>query len=132
VTNKPRTIDEYLATIDNTKRAALQRLREEIHAAAPKAEECISYGVPAFRQGRMVVGFGATSKHCTFYLMSSTILESFGDETRHLDTSKGTIRFQPDHPLPASLVHELVHARLEQNQELDRHPLDARQIKITT
>ena len=57
---KPRTIDEYLAALSDDKRAALEKLRKTIRAAAPKAEECISYGLPAFRQDGMLVGFGAT------------------------------------------------------------------------
>jgi uncharacterized protein YdhG (YjbR/CyaY superfamily) len=62
---KPKTIDEYLATLSDDKRAALEKLRKAIKAAAPKAEESISYQLPAFRlNGRTLVAFGATAKHC--------------------------------------------------------------------
>ena len=64
MTGKPKTIDEYLAALSDDKRAALEKLRKAIQAAAPKAEECISYQLPAFRQNRMLVAFGATAKHC--------------------------------------------------------------------
>jgi uncharacterized protein YdhG (YjbR/CyaY superfamily) len=64
---KPKTIDGYLAGLDDDTRAALEKLRTDITAAAPGAEECISYGVPAFRLKGMLVGFGATPKHCAFY-----------------------------------------------------------------
>jgi uncharacterized protein YdhG (YjbR/CyaY superfamily) len=65
---KPKTIDAYLALLSDEKRAALEKLRRAISSAAPKAEECISYGVPAFRLGgRLLVAFGAATNHCAFY-----------------------------------------------------------------
>ncbi len=113
--DKPKTIDEYLATIGDDKRVALERLRKTIKAAAPKAEECISYQLPAFRQDGMLVAFGATTKHCAFYLMSSTTVEEHKNELKGYDTSKGTIRFQADKPLPIGLVRKLVKARIAEN-----------------
>jgi uncharacterized protein YdhG (YjbR/CyaY superfamily) len=110
-----RTIDDYLAALRDDQRAALEKLRKTIRAAAPKAEECISYQLPAFRQDGMLVAFGATANHCSFYVMSSTLLDSYQDELKGYDTSKGTIRFQPDKPLPATLVRKLVKARLAEN-----------------
>ncbi len=111
---KPTTIDEYLAALDDDQRAALERLRKTIHAAAPGAEECISYGLPALRlNGRMLVWFGATPNHCAFY--PGAVVEAFRDDLGDYQTSKGTIRFQPDHPLPAALVRKLVRARIAAN-----------------
>jgi uncharacterized protein YdhG (YjbR/CyaY superfamily) len=112
---KPRNIDEYLTSVGHEKRVALEKLRRVIRAAAPDAEECISYGIAAFRHNGMLVGFGATAKHCAFYLMSSSVIESFSDELKDWKTSKGTVRFQPDHPLPAALVRKLVKARIAEN-----------------
>ena len=113
---KPKTIDEYLAALSDDKRAALEKLRKTIRAAAPKAEECISYRLPAFRlNGKMLVAFGATANHCAFYPMSSSTVEAHKDELKDYDTSKGTIRFQADHPLPAALVRKLVKARIAEN-----------------
>ena len=112
---KPKNIDEYLAALSADKRAALQKLRKTIRAAAPKAEECISYQLAAFRLNGMLVAFGATANHCSFYLMSSSTLEAHKEELKKYDTSKGTIRFQPDKPLPASLVRKLVKARIAEN-----------------
>lgn len=110
---KPRTINEYLATVSAKKRAALQRLRKDIRAAAPNAEECISYGLPAFRlNGKFLVAFGAASKHCAFYVGS--IMNTCKKELKSYDTGKGTVRFQPDRPLPRSLVRKLVKARIAQ------------------
>lgn len=118
MTGNPKTIDEYLAALSDDKRAALENLRKTIRAAAPKAEECISYQIPAYRQNGMLVGFGATAKHCAFYLMSSSTVETHKDELKGYDTSKGTIRFQADDPLPAALVRKLVKARIAENQRL--------------
>jgi uncharacterized protein YdhG (YjbR/CyaY superfamily) len=113
---KPRTIDKYLAGVNAEQRAALEKLRKTIRSVAPKAEECISYGLAAFRlNGRMLVGFGATANHCAFYLMSSSTVEAHKDELQDYDTSKGTIRFQADDPLPAALVRTLVKARIAEN-----------------
>jgi uncharacterized protein YdhG (YjbR/CyaY superfamily) len=113
---KPQTIDEYLAALPADKRAALEKLRRVIRAAAPKGEECISYQLPAFRLGgRMLVAFGATANHCAFYPMSSSTVEAYKDELKAYDTSKGTIRFQADNPLPANLVRRLVRARIAEN-----------------
>ncbi len=112
---KPTTIDQYLAALSDDKRAALEKLRKIIRAAAPKAEECISYQLAAFRQDGMLVAFGATANHCAFYLMSSSTLEAHKDEIKDYDISKGTIRFQADKPLPVALVRKLVKARLAEN-----------------
>ena len=113
---KPKTIDEYLAALSEDKRTALEKLRKVIRAAVPKAEECISYQIAAFRfNGRMLVGFGATAKHCAFYLMSSSTVEAHADELKNYDTSKGAIRFQADKPLPSALVRKLVKARIAEN-----------------
>jgi len=118
---RPETIDEYLAAVSAEKRAALEALRRTIRASAPKAEECISYGLPAFRlNGRLLVAFGAAANHCALYPMSASTVEAHKNELKDFDTSKGTIRFQPRRALPASLVWRLVRARIAQNAE--RHP----------
>ena len=112
---KRKTADEYLASLSADKRAALEKLRKAIRAAAPKAEECISYGIPGFRLNeKYLVGFGAAAKHCAFYLGST--VQKYKAELKKYDTSKGTIRFQPDDPLPAALVRKLVKARIAEKQ----------------
>ena len=118
MTSQPKTIDDYLARLPDDKRAALERLRKTIKAVAPKAEECISYRLPAFRlHEKMLVAFGAAANHCAFYPMSSSTVEAFKDELREYRTSKGTIRFQADTPLPAALVRKLVKARIKENTD---------------
>jgi uncharacterized protein YdhG (YjbR/CyaY superfamily) len=105
------SIDEYLAPLPADKRAALQWLRRQIKAAAPDAEECISYGIPAFRlDGKLLVHFGAAAKHCAFY--PGAVVERFAGELAGYDTSKGTIRFPPDAPLPAALIRAIVRAQI--------------------
>lgn len=109
-------VDEYLSTLRKDQRAALERLRRIIKATAPKAQECISYRLPAFRlAGKMLVAFGATAKHCAFYPMSGSTVAACHDDLKDYDISKGTIRFQPDHPLPAALVRKLIKARIAEN-----------------
>ena len=113
---KATTIDAYLAALSDDKRAALQKLRKTIEATAPKAEEYITYGLPAFRlDGRPLVAFGAGANHCAFYPMSSSTVEAHKEDLEGYETSKGTIRFQPDKPLPAALVRKLVKARIADN-----------------
>lgn len=108
-TAKPRTIDEYLAGLSRDKRVALEGLRKVIRAAVPGAEECISYGIPAFRlAGKGLVWFGAGANHCAIYGVGTP-----PEVAARYDTSgKGTIRFQPDDPLPAPLVRKLLKARI--------------------
>ncbi len=112
---KARDIDDFLAQLSDEKRAALQKLRKSIKAAAPRAEECISYGVPAFRlNGRLLVAFGAGANHCAFYPGAHPI-EAHKDELKGYSTSKGTIRFNPQSPLPASLVRKMVKTRIAEH-----------------
>jgi uncharacterized protein YdhG (YjbR/CyaY superfamily) len=109
---RTQTIDEYLGPLNSEKRAALEKLRRAIKSAAPGAEECISYGIPAFRLGgRMLVAFGAAANHCAFYA-GAFPLQSHKAELRAYDTSKGTLRFPADSPLPATLVRKLVKTRI--------------------
>ena len=94
-------------------RAALEKLRRTIRTVAPKAEECISYGLAAFRlNGRPLVGFAAWANHCAFYPMSSATVKAFQDQLKGFETSKGTIRFSTDKPLPAAMVKKMVKARI--------------------
>ena len=112
----PKTIDEYLAAVSDDQRAVLEKLRKTIRAAAPQAEECISYGLAAFRlNGKPLVGFGASAKHCAFYPMNGSTVAAFKNELKNYDTSKGTIRFSVSKPLPAALVRKLVKARIAEN-----------------
>ena len=117
----PKTFDEYLAALSDDKRAALEKLRKTIRAAAPQAEECISYGLAAFRlEGRPLVAVGASANHCAFYLMSNSTVATHQDDLKGYDTSTGTIRFPADKPLAVALVRKLVKARIAENTDRRR------------
>jgi uncharacterized protein YdhG (YjbR/CyaY superfamily) len=114
---KPKSIDEYLAAVSNDKRSALEKLRRTIRSIVPKAEECISYGLAAFRlDGKLLVAFGAGANHCAFYPGSGSTVANHKDELKDYETTKGSIHFQPDEPLPAALVRKLVKARIAENE----------------
>jgi uncharacterized protein YdhG (YjbR/CyaY superfamily) len=112
----PSPVEQYLSGLPADKRAALERLRGIITEAFPGAEECISYRMPAFRlRGRVLVAYGARRGHCALYPMSSGIVEAFSEELGGFETSRGTIRFQPDNPLPRDLLVRMVEARVLEN-----------------
>jgi uncharacterized protein YdhG (YjbR/CyaY superfamily) len=113
------TIDEYIAAQDDDRKPALQQFRKIIKAAAPKAEEVISYGMPAFKQGSVLVYFAAMKEHCGFY-PTSTPIEIFKDKLRSYKTSKGAIQFPVDKPLPQKLITEIVKYRLKEVAENEK------------
>jgi uncharacterized protein YdhG (YjbR/CyaY superfamily) len=111
-------VERYLTALPAEVQASLEQLRRVIGAAAPGSVEQMSYGVPTFKHsGRSLVSFGAAKKHCSFYVMSPAVMEAHRDELEGYDTSKGTVRFQADRPLPTELVTRLVEARLRENAE---------------
>jgi uncharacterized protein YdhG (YjbR/CyaY superfamily) len=110
-------VDAYLATVPEDMRTALEKLRRTIKAAAPAATERIGYGIPMlYQQGRPLVGFAAAKNHCGFYCTSPALMESMRKELESYDTSKGTIRFPPNKPLPAALIKKIVKARIAENE----------------
>jgi uncharacterized protein YdhG (YjbR/CyaY superfamily) len=113
VATKPKTIDEYLAGLSPEDRAVLQKVRRAVHAAAPGAEECISYGMPAFRlNGKLIAGFKAAANHCSFHPMSSDTVATLKADLAGYETSKGTIKFSAHAGLPDTLVRKLVKVRI--------------------
>jgi uncharacterized protein YdhG (YjbR/CyaY superfamily) len=113
---KASTFDEYLAALDDGKRAALEKLRRTIRAVAPRAEEHVAYGLAAFRlDGKPLVAIGASANHCALYPMNGRTVAAFKRELKGYDTAKGTIRFNEGQPLPASLVRKIVKARMAEN-----------------
>lgn len=114
---KVSTVDEYLAGVPEPARSTLNKVRARIRSAVPaEATEGISYGMPAFYFNGPLVGFAAFAHHCSFFPMSGSALEEFAEELAGYSTSKGTIRFPVDKPLPAALVKKLVKARIAQNE----------------
>lgn len=112
----PKTPDEYLAGVPEPARSLLDKLRATIRSAVPpEATETISYGMPAFRYKGALIGFAAFSKHCSLFPMGSSAIEQFRDELKGFQTSKGTIQFTVEKPLPAALVKKIVKARVAEN-----------------
>lgn len=111
--DKPANIDAYLSSVPEDRRAALEKLRAQIHAEAPGAEECISYSMPAFRRdGEVFAGFLATAKGCSYYPFSGTTLSTLQAELAAYSQTKSALHFDPARGLPKALVKKLVKARL--------------------
>lgn len=108
---KYRTIDEYHAQFPQEIREELQRLRQTIKQAAPNAREVISYGMPAFKQGKVLVYYAACKAHIGFYPTPGPIL-AFKTELESYKTSKGAIQFPLSRMLPGSLIRKIVKYRL--------------------
>jgi uncharacterized protein YdhG (YjbR/CyaY superfamily) len=109
-----KTIDEYIATFPPNIQAILQQIRATIHKAAPDAEETISYQMPAFKQNGVLVYFAAFKNHIGFFPTAQGI-EAFKDKLAAYKTSKGTIQFPLDRPLPLDLIAEIVRFRVKTN-----------------
>jgi uncharacterized protein YdhG (YjbR/CyaY superfamily) len=115
-TQKPKNVDEYLARVPEPARATLQKMRAAIRSAVPsQTTETISYGIPAFKHEKVLVWFAAFSDHCSLFPTAS-VIDAFKDELKPFSTSKGTIHFPMDKPLPTTLIKKLVKARTTQDQ----------------
>jgi uncharacterized protein YdhG (YjbR/CyaY superfamily) len=113
---KPTTVDEYLAAVTGERRVALDRLRAAIRRVVPRAQECISYGIPAFRlDGRIVAGFAATVKGCSYFPFSGSTLRALAAELEGYEGTKGSLHFDPARPLPVALVRKLIKARIAES-----------------
>src|SRR5271157_6646653 len=111
----PKTVDEYLAAVPEPARSTLEKVRAVIRSVVPpEATEVISYRIPMFKYKGVLVAFAAFSNHCS--LFPGALPEAFRDELKGYPTSKGTIQFRVDKPLPATLVKKLVKARIAQNE----------------
>ena len=110
-----RDIDSYLAALDEPKRSTLQALRQSILEVIPEAEQCISYGLPAFKvEGKTVAGFAAFKQHLSYLPHSGSVLPALGDDVALYDKTKGSLHFAIDKPLPKRLVKKLVITRMRQ------------------
>jgi uncharacterized protein YdhG (YjbR/CyaY superfamily) len=104
--------DAYLANLTPEKRATLEKIRRAIRGAAPRAKEGMSYGMPAFIQGKPIAGYAASANHCAYYPMSGSVVATLKRDLEGYETSRGAIRFAIDEPLPTTLIRKLVKARL--------------------
>ena len=116
----PKNFDEYLAGVPKSARSLLNKMRATIRSAVPpQATETISYRIPAFKHNGVLVWFAAFSNHCSLFPTSS-VIEAFKNELKGFSTSKGTIQFPTDKPLPTALIRKLVKARVAQNESKNR------------
>jgi uncharacterized protein YdhG (YjbR/CyaY superfamily) len=111
----PRGIDEYLTELDEPQRTTLQHLRKTIASIVPDAEECISYGLPAFRsEGKVIAGFAAFKTHLSYLPHSGSVLGKLSDDLAGYRSTKGSLHFPIDQPLPKPLVKKLIDVRLSE------------------
>ena len=116
----PNNVDAYLAGVSEPARSTLNKIRAAIRSAVPpEATEAISYGIPTFKYKGPLVWFAAFSNHCSLFPTAS-VIEAFKNELKGFSTSKGTIHFPTDKPLPTPLVRKLVKARVAQNESKKR------------
>jgi uncharacterized protein YdhG (YjbR/CyaY superfamily) len=115
-----KTVDEYLAGIPEPAGSTLKHVRAVIRSVVPKeTTEVISYGIPMFKYNGMLVGYAAFKKHCSLFPTGSRVLDRFEKQLIGYRTSKGTIQFPPDKPLPDGLLKKIVKARVKENKEWD-------------
>jgi len=116
----PKTVDEYLAGVPEPARSALNKIRAAIRSALPpQATETISYRIPAFSYNGVLVWFAAFSNHCSLF-PTAAVIEAFKKELKGFSTSKGTVHFPMDKPLPIALIKKLVKARVAQKESKKR------------
>ena len=114
--NPPHNVEDYLARVPPIQRKALEQLRRTIKSVVPDAVEVISYQMPTFKlNGRMLVSYAAFNEHCSFFPGAGPI-DAHADDLKSFATSKGTVRFTPERPLPAALVKKLVRTRIKLNE----------------
>jgi uncharacterized protein YdhG (YjbR/CyaY superfamily) len=107
-----KTVDEYFARLPDSSRSTLKEMRATIRSAVPpEAIETISYGIPAFKHNKVLVWFAAFSNHCSLF-PTAAVIEAFRDELKSFPTSKGTIQFPTNKPLPTALIKKIVRERV--------------------
>lgn len=111
-----KNVDEYLKAFTGPQRETLDKVRSVIKATAPKAEEVISYGMPAYKQNGMVAYFAGFKNHCSYFPGSYAIMKQFEEELKPYNVSTGTIQFPIDKPLSSSLIKKMVLAKIKENE----------------
>jgi uncharacterized protein YdhG (YjbR/CyaY superfamily) len=105
----PKTVEEYLGAVPEPQLTTLKKVRAAIQSVLPEeATEVISYRIPCVKYKGLLLGYAAFADHCSLFGMSGTLLGPFKEELKRYSTSKGTIRFAVDKPLPAMLIKRLV------------------------
>jgi uncharacterized protein YdhG (YjbR/CyaY superfamily) len=115
-----KTVDEYLANLPEPARSTLTHIRAVIKSVVPKeTTEVISYRIPMFKYNGMLVGYAAFAKHCSLFPTGSGVIEMFAKELKGYKTSRGTIQFPSDKPLPDTVLKKIVKQRVKENREWD-------------
>lgn len=114
--NTPQSVDEYVASCPKDVQPILEQLRATVREAAPQAEETISYRMPAYKQNGILVYFAAFKDHIGFFPTADGV-EAFKNKLSAYKTSKGTLKFPLDRPMPLELVKEIVRYRVKKNSE---------------
>ena len=115
-----KNVDEYLAAVPEPAQSSLKHIRAVIRSVVPReTTEVISYGIPMFKFNGMLVGYAAFKNHCSLFPTGSGVLDQFQKELSGYRTSKGTIQFASDKPLPDALLKKIVRARVKENKEWD-------------
>ncbi len=108
-------IDTYLAALEEPKRSTLEQVRRTILEIVPEAEQCLAYGLPAFKvRGKTVAGFAAYTNHLSYMPHSGSVIAALGDDVAGYETTKGALKFRVDEPLPKRLVRKLVTVRMRE------------------
>jgi uncharacterized protein YdhG (YjbR/CyaY superfamily) len=114
----PETIDEYLATLPDDRREAMQQIRAAVRAAAPDATEVITYKMPGFKtHGQFLVSFDAYKRHYSLFPASDPVVQQLGERVAPYLAGQGTIRFPADRPIPTDLISDIVRIRVAENDE---------------
>ena len=113
----PKTVDEYLMALPEDQQDALEKIRQAIKSAAPKAEEVISYQIPTYKLNGPLVHFAAFKNHLSLVVVSKSIAETFAKELAPFKSSGRTIHFTPEKLIPAALVKKIVKERVRENGE---------------
>jgi uncharacterized protein YdhG (YjbR/CyaY superfamily) len=108
-------INTYLTSVPIAYRESLETLRSQIRAIFPNSEECLSYGMPAFKVGwKAVAGFSAFKNHLSFFPFSGSVLDGFREELKDFEYTKSGIHFTPEKPIPEELLRRIIEARMKQ------------------
>lgn len=111
-----KTVEEYLSLFPEHQQTELGKIRKAIRDAAPKAEEAISYGMPGYKLNGVLVYFGGFKNHCSFFPAGNSAIQKFSTELKAYKTSKGTIQFPLNEPIPVSLIKKIVKERARENE----------------
>jgi len=117
----PKDIDNYLALQPENVRIVLEKMRRIIKMAAPGAEELISYGMPAYRYHGMLVYFAGFKNHYSLFPGNASMIAEMAEELKEYKTSKGTIQFALDKPMPVTLIKKIVKARMKENLDKQKN-----------